>query len=155
MVGTGYSKAKKKLASLLSSLKPEKWSLFEFIFKTQTLNSEKMCPFYWLSRWLLYLLHIGFSNIFWFCYTSVLLKYTESYFRAKISIIYALHKPKGLVHCAHLVTVQLHGWPHGSLPRLGHCTSAPHLLLVFHWLAVEGICSHIMAFGQKLHSPSG
>lgn len=99
MVGTGYSKVKKKLAPLMGSLKPEKWSLFKFIFNTQTHNSEKMCLFYWLSRWLLYPLHIGFSNIFCFCYTSVLLKYTKSYFKAKISIICALHKRKGLVHC--------------------------------------------------------
>lgn len=46
-----------------------------------------------------------------------------------------LHKPKGLVHCAHLVTVQLHEHLTAHCSPLGTAVQPTHLLLVFLPLA--------------------
>lgn len=82
-----------------------------------------------------------FSNVFWFCYTSVLLKYIGSYSRARLSTIHTWHKPKKLVksaHAVHTLTLRITTHP------LGHCTSAPLTsLLFFHWLSMlphYGLC---------------
>lgn len=97
---------------------------------SQTHNSERS-PFLQTKQMTpLLSTSYGFQYIL-VCYTSVLLKHTKSLFQTQNFRTHALHKPKGLVHCAHLVTVQLHT----MADLMTHCSpwalqfSPLHLLL--------------------------